>query len=62
MFGGFRNLNKKQEDPHQENSNTTITIPKEPLKPGIYQMIKNANGISVEFESNFISPPDLVFG
>lgn len=62
MFGGFRNLNKKQEDPHQENSNTTITIPKEPLKPGIYQMIKNANGISVEYESNIISTPDLVFG
>lgn len=34
----------------------------EPLKPGIYQMNKSSTGITVEYETNIINTPELVFG
>lgn len=50
---------KQQETSKPDEINN---LPKEPLKPGIYQMTKDTKGINIVYESNIISTPDLVFG
>lgn len=62
MFGGFHKRHTENNKPEEIKSDVNISLPKEPLKPGIYQMTKSTNGILVEYESNIISTPDLVFG
>lgn len=50
---------KQQETSKPDEINN---LPKEPLKPGIYQMTKDTKGINIVYESNVISTPELVFG
>lgn len=57
-FNGL-NKNTTQQEPQQE---TPIgTVPKD-LKPGIYQMNKTQQGITLNYECNIIETPELVFG